>query len=173
MHSKRQRLLRRLALCCAANVALLILIIGLICCFSQESAYFRFGPHSNLSIMGVPINSWSRYACLHAVLLVTQVVDMLVSEFANPILGFNIYNPDKETITDFTHFELQFFAQSTWAVNGIRGALMVIVSISQFDIAVAKVIYSELAGMFTIYTLLKEKKFALDGDESRAPLLGA
>jgi hypothetical protein len=116
-------------------------------------------------VVGVPIDTWSSYICLHAVLLVTQVVDMLVSEFANPVMGFNIYNPDKEVITDFTHFELQFFAQSLWVINGVRGALMLIVSISQFDIAVAKVLYSELMGVFTIYLLLKEKKFVLEGEE--------
>ena len=165
MPPKRQRLLHRLILCLVCNILLLTLTITLICCFAHESTYFRFGPHAGLSVVGVPIDTWSSYVCLHAVLLVTQVVDMLVSEFANPVMGFNIYNPDKEVITDFTHFELQFFAQSLWVINGVRGALMLIVSISQFDIAVAKVLYSELMGVFTIYLLLKEKKFVLGGEE--------
>ena len=104
-------------------------------------------------------------------LLFTQTIDMLVSEFANPILAFNIYNPDKEVITDFTHCELQFFAQSLWFINGVRAALMLIVTISQFDIAVAKVVYTELTGLFTVYFLLSEKRFALDEEEERAGLL--
>ena len=111
-------------------------------------------------------------------LFVTQTVDMLVSEFAKPVMAFNIYNPDKETITDFTHLELQFFAQSLWVINGVRGALVLVVSISQFDVAVAKVVYSELTGVFTIFMLLREKKFVLDDDveeggdpETREPLL--
>ena len=163
--SKRQRLLQRLILCLVCNVLLLVLTLTLICCFARESTYFRFGPHAGLSVVGVPIDTWQRYICLHAVLLITQVIDMLVSEFANPIMGFNIYTPDKEVITDFTHFELQFFAQSLWVINGIRGALMLIASISQFDIAVAKVVYSELMGLFTIYFLLKEKRFVLGGGD--------
>ncbi len=96
---------------------------------------------------------------------------MLVSEFASPIMGFNIYNPDKDVITDFTHFELQFFVQSLWVINGIRGALMLIASISQLDIAVAKVLYSELMGVFTIYFLLKEKRFVLECSEQNESLL--
>ncbi len=96
---------------------------------------------------------------------------MLVSEFANPIMGFNIYNPDKDVITDFTHFELQFFAQSLWVINGVRGALMLVASISQFDIAVAKVVYSELMGLFTIYFLLKEKRFVLESSDKNELLL--
>ena len=160
MPAKRARLLQRLFLCLAANVGLLLLLLGLILHFADESSYFRFGPWDGLRIVGVPINTWERYVCLHCVLLVTQGIDMLVSEFANPILSFNIYNPDKEIITDFTHCELQFFAQSLWLINGVRAALMLVVSISQFDIAVAKVVYTEFTGLFTVYCLLSEKTFA-------------
>jgi hypothetical protein len=164
MQSKRQRQLNRLTFCLSANVVLLLLIGALIYFFAEESMYFRFGP--GFTLAGVKINSWPRYILLHIVLLWTQQIDMLVSEFANPILSFNIYNPDKDVITEFTHFELQFFAQSMWLINGIRSALLLIVSISQFDIAVAKVFYTELAGVFTIYMLLREKKFVgvEDGD---------
>ena len=147
------------------NGSLLVLTIALICLFARESTYFRFGPSVDFSVAGVPINNWSRYFFLHLVLLLTQTTDMLVSEFANPIMTFNIYNPDKDTIADFTHFELQFFAQSLWVINGVRGALVLLASISQFDIAVAKVLYSELTGVFTIFMLLREKKFVLGGVE--------
>ena len=167
--SKRTRLLQRLFLCLAANVGLLLLILGLILHCADESSYFRFGP--GLRIVGVPIDTWPRYLCLHGLLLVTQGIDMLVSEFANPILSFNIYNPDKDVITDFTHCELQCFAQSLWLINGVRAALMLVVSISQFDIAVAKVVYTEFTGLFTVYCLLSEKRFVLCGEEEHA-LLG-
>ena len=163
MPSKRTRLLHRLVACLACNGTLLLLTIALICRFAHESAYFRFGPSADFSVAGIPITSWTRYLCLHCILLLTQATDMLVSEFANPVMTFNIYNPDKDTITDFTHFELQFFAQSLWVINGIRSSLVLVASISQFDVAVAKVLYSELTGVFTIFMLLKEKKFVLGG----------
>jgi hypothetical protein len=163
---KRDKLLLRLSICFIGNVALLLMLFTLIYGFAEESTYFRFGPRDDFSIVGVKINTWTRYACLHGVLLVTQTVDMLVSEFANPILGFNIYNPDKDIITDFTHLELQFFAQSMWLINGIRAALMVLVTISQLDIAIAKVIYTEFTGLFTVYFLLSEKEFVLGGGEA-------
>jgi hypothetical protein len=75
--SKRQRLLQRLLLCLVCNVLLLALTLTLICCFARESTYFRFGPHAGLSVVGVPIDTWQSYICLHAVLLVTQVIDVL------------------------------------------------------------------------------------------------
>jgi hypothetical protein len=160
-----------------ANVGLLGLLVGLIWRFADESAYFRFGPCDALRIAGVPVDTWTRYFCLHGVLLFTQAIDMLVSEFANPILAFNIYNPDKEVITEFTHCELQFFAQSLWFINGVRAALTLVATISQFDIAVAKVVYTELTGLFTVFMLLSEKRFAMDeaaedDDNEGAQLLG-
>jgi hypothetical protein len=172
-YTKRNRLLHRLVICFVGNMALMSILFTLIICFAEESKYFRFGPREDFSIVGVKINTWERYLYLHAVLLATQTVDVLVSEFSNPILGFNIYNPDKEVITDFTHVELQFFAQSMWLINGIRAALMLLVTISQLDIAVAKVVYTELTGVFTVYFLLSEKKFVLDkgNTEREEPLL--
>jgi hypothetical protein len=50
-NSKRTKLLRRLVLCFAANVALLLLLVALIWRFADESAYFRFGPCAALRII--------------------------------------------------------------------------------------------------------------------------
>jgi hypothetical protein len=100
--SKRTRLLRRLIACFVANTGLLLLLVGLMARFANESTYFRFGP--GLRVVGVPIDTWPRYYCLHAVLLLTQAIDMLVSEFANPILSFNIYNAFSCFFTNFNAF---------------------------------------------------------------------
>ncbi len=52
---------------------------------------------------------------------VTQVVDMLVSEFANLIIRFNILISDQKIITNFTHLEFQFFALSLWVIQRHAG----------------------------------------------------
>jgi hypothetical protein len=39
------------------------------------------------------------------------------------------------------------------------------ISISQIDLAVAKVIYMEMAGIYTIRTLINEKTFGANVDE--------
>ena len=77
---------------------------------------------------------------------------------ASPILGFNIYNPDKKEIIQFTRFELQFYANSMWFLNGLKRVLMVVISVSQIDIALLHVIYSEITSWYTIRILLLEKK---------------
>jgi hypothetical protein len=87
------------------------------------------------------------------------MTDMLIQELANPIMGFNIYNPDKKIITEFTKNELQLYAQTFWFLTSIRSALMLLVSITQLDIAISKCVYNELAGIVAIRILLNEKTF--------------
>jgi hypothetical protein len=92
-------------------------------------------------------------------------LDTVIQEFTSPVLGFNIYNPDKKHIVDFTKFELQFYAQSFWLINSVKNAFLLMISISQIDLAVAKVIYMEMAGIYTIRTLINEKTFGTNTDE--------
>jgi hypothetical protein len=92
-------------------------------------------------------------------LAIVEITDVIINEMASPILGFNIYNPDKKEITQFTRFELQFYANSMWLLNGLKRVLMVVVSVSQIDIALLRVVYSEITSWYTIRILLLEKKF--------------
>lgn len=125
----------------------------------------KFGPQHTLTILGVTIDTWPRYIILQLLICCFQATDVIVNEFASPILGFNIYNPDKKVITEFTKFQLQLYCQSLWFVNNLKSALMLMVSISQFDIAVSKVFYSEITSIFTIRTLINGKTF-LEKEES-------
>jgi len=133
----------------------------------------KYGPQPSLIILGVTINTWDRYLVLQFLIMSFQMTDTIVNEFASPILGFNVYNPDKHHITEFTKFQLQFYCQSMWFVNNIKSALMLLVSISQIDIAISKVVYAELASIYTIRTLINQKTFGPTetNNEEDAPLL--
>jgi hypothetical protein len=77
-------------------------------------------------------------------------------------LGFNIYNPDKKIITEFSRLELQFYANSMWILNSLRKVMFVVISISQIDIALLQVLYGEVTSFYTIRLLLLEKQFPED-----------
>jgi len=130
----------------------------------------RFGPQPDLFILGIPINTWTAYGILLVLLFCFQVLDTVIQEFTSPILGFNIYNPDKKHITDFTKFELQFYAQTFWLINNIKWAFLLMLTISQIDLAIAKVLYMEVAGIYTIRTLINEKTFGAASEEEVAAL---
>lgn len=162
---------RRLQFCVCTNAILLVAVALLtVLCRSDgtKDKFMRFGPQPDLMLLGIPINTWEKYYIVHACLCCFQVLDTVIQEFTSPVLGFNIYNPDKKHIVDFTKFELQFYAQSFWLINNIKSAFMLMISISQIDLAVAKVVYMEMAGIYTIRTLINEKKFGTDSDEISA-----
>jgi len=140
---------------------------------STKDNFMKLGPHQSLVILGVVINNWYRYLVLQFIILCFQVTDTIINEFASPILGFNIYNPDKKVITEFTKFELQFYCQSMWFINNLKSALMLLVSISQIDIAISKVVYNELASIYTIRALINKKTFKKSEYSEDAALLNS
>ena len=157
---------RRLKYCIIANFTLLC-IISLLIMFMRETddTYFRIGPNDNLSIMSVKINTNYRYLLLQILLAFIEIIRVIVNEIASPILGFNIYNPDKKVITEFTKNELQIMANCMWCINSLIGALSIMVTISQLDIAILRVVYAELTSIYTIRMLLNEKEFINEYNE--------
>jgi hypothetical protein len=150
----------RLKKCIIANFTLLILMIVIISIFKEpDDKYLRIGPNENLIVMSVKINTVNKYIVLQLFLAITEIIRCVVNEIASPILGFNIYNPDKKIITEFTKNELQIMANSMWLIKSLISALSIMVTISQLDIAILKVIYSELTSVYTIRLLLNEKEF--------------
>lgn len=154
---------RRLRLCLCTNFGLLALIVVALSLFGDpRSPYLRYGPSSELEVLGVKVDTWERYVLLQLFLAFLEVTDVVVNEIASPILGFNIYNPDKVIITEFSRLELQFYANSMWILNALKGVMMVVVSISQIDIAILRVLYGQITSFYTIRMLLKEKEFPRD-----------
>lgn len=93
----------RLKKCIIANLSLLILMIIIISIFKEpDDKYLRIGPNENLIVMSVKINTITKYIVLQIFLAITEIIRCVVNEIASPILGFNIYNPDKKIITEFS-----------------------------------------------------------------------
>ena len=82
-------------------------------------------------IISVKIDTYTKYGCLLGMII--NIMKVVSQEIGIPILGFNVYNPDKKHITEFTKLELQ--ANTMFMISSIRSMFMVLVSISQIDIA--------------------------------------
>ena len=107
--------------CLLLNTIILIIVIVLIIIFrNDQSKYFRFGPQDDLIVISIHINTWTKYFYFIGVICPIKIIEVIVNEYAMPVLGFNIYNPDKKEITEFTKNELQFYANSMYIVNAIR-----------------------------------------------------
>lgn len=155
------KLKQQLKLCIAGSAVLTIITLIFTTIFAEEKGWFSFGPSTHLSIAGVIIDTREKYSLLIFSIVLNSVIDTLVSEFAQPILGFNIYNPDKKLITDFkSKRELQILATLYWSFNNIRTIFTNLVSITQVDLALIKWVVLEMTGVYTINIILSKKRFA-------------
>ena len=154
---------QKLRYCIVANLCLLIMItIPIILLDDGTSSYFKWGWSDDLVLISIPINTKARYigVCIYIMLIKTSGV--LIGEIANPIIGFNIYNPDKMVITEFTKNELQLYGNCLWFIDGFKSLMLIMVSITQIDLALIGMLSSEIMSIFTIRMLLNEKKFKKD-----------
>ena len=124
-----------------------------------KSKYFRWGPHEDFIMVSVPINTNQRYICTIIFAALLSAGEVVIGEIANPILGFNIYNPDKKVITEFTKNELQFYGNMFYLLCGLRYIFKVSAMVAQIDIAFFSVLAGELASLYTIRMLLDEKTY--------------
>ena len=153
----------KLRYCVAANCVVFVLILIVITIYKDgKTKYLHWGPNADLYVLSVKIDTWSKYMYLQLFLLCVECSRVFTNEIASPILGFNIYNPDKKVIIEFSKNELQVMANIMWLVNSLTTGLFVLITISQFDIAVLRIVYSELTTVVTIRLLLNEKEFILN-----------
>ena len=82
-----------------------------------------------------------------------------MTEIAEPILAFTIYNPDKKNIDNFGKNELQFYGNTLYFIDSIRYVFTIMLAVTQIDIALFDALIGELTTVFTIRMLLNEKTF--------------
>jgi hypothetical protein len=151
--------LNKVRLCLFLNTCLVLFIGFYITNFAAQSPYFRFGPNEDFIFISVQINTTQKYCSLLALIFVNDVIRVIIQEFGSPILFMNVYNPDKKEITEFSKFQLYFYANSMFLVNNIRYIFTLLISVTQIDIALFSVLVEEVIVIFTIKMLLDEKKF--------------
>lgn len=153
---------RKIRACIVTNFTLLVFVIGIISKFA-DSDTLRCGYSKELVVLGVTVDTLDKYICLHLVIFFVEFFHAIVYEYANPICYFQVFNDQKKYITDFTKFELQFYSQSLWFLTSVKSGFMLLVSIVQIDITIAKIIYAEIAVMIVIRNILNGKIFVKDG----------
>ena len=87
------------------NIILSIFISVCVTTFASESKYFRYGPSEDFVLISVKINTDARYAFLLFLIACNNCIKVLISELGEPILAFNVYNPDKKVITELDNVQ--------------------------------------------------------------------
>ena len=127
--------------------------------FAGNSSYFRFGPHNDFVFISVFINSYERYSLLLFLISLNNIIKVLVGEIGEPILVFNVYNPDKKVITKFTQPQILFYANSMFFISNIRRVFDVLINVTQIDIALFSIVVEQLISICTVSFLVNEKQF--------------
>ena len=157
---------RKAWLCLISNFIIMCLVVIIVCVFRDDnSTYFRYGPSDSLIVISVKINTWTKWSFLIIFIALIKAGDVIVNEIGSPILGFNVYNPDKKVITEFTKNELNVITNCMWFVNNFKGILLAVITVTQFDIAFIGLIISETVCVFTVRHLLYDKKFIKAGND--------
>jgi len=149
----------KIRLCILGNAITVLLVVLPICLLSESGNYFRFGPSDDFILINIKIDSSAKYFSVLTSIAIINVIKVISEEIGGPILGFNIYNPDKTIITDFTKCELQVYGNTMFMLSGLRNIFITLITITQFDIALWSLLISEGASLFTIRMLLNEKTF--------------
>jgi hypothetical protein len=142
----------KIRLCILGNAITVLLVV----LPSESGNYFRFGPSDDFILINIKIDSSAKYFSVLTSIAIINIIKVISEEIGAPILGFNIYNPDKKIITDFTKCELQVYGNTMFMLSGLRN---IFITITQFDIALWSLLVSEGASLFTIRMLLNEKTF--------------
>ena len=152
--------LTKVRLCLSLNVTLLAVLATCIFAFaSHDNAYFRCGPHPDFVLISVRIDTATRYSALLALIACMNCIKVLVAELGEPVLVFNVYNPDKKVITDFSRRQLLAYANLMFFVSNTRRAFEVMITVTQFDIALFSICVEQLVSTGTVYLLVREKRF--------------
>ena len=155
--------LNKIRICLFLNVFLLGFISFFITYFAGNSKYFRFGPNEDFIFISVPIDSYERYSLLLFLISLNDIIKVLVGEIGEPVLVFNVYNPDKKVITEFTRPQLLFYANTMFFVSNTRRVFEVLINVTQIDIAIFSIIVEQLISVCTVCFLVSEKRFDKEG----------
>ena len=95
-----------------------------------------------------------------------NITKVIIGEIGEPIMVFNVYNPDKKVVTDFTKLQLKFYANAMFMISNTRRIFDTMITVTQIDIAIFAVLIEQLTSFVTVNLLVNEKKFLLDKYES-------
>ncbi len=156
MYSQREKL----RFCVIVNSVLLIGIVSMVSIFADpNNSYLQIGPNDTLVVISVKIDTMNKYLGLLFGLAIVEITRVIIEEIGMPIIGFAVYDPERKIINEFGKNELNIYANAMYTMSSVRERLMVLVSISQIDIAFFALIVGQITSIYTIRMLLNEKKF--------------
>lgn len=164
MNAETKNVRNRIFVAFYGNIVVAFMVICIVLTFNDGSSpYLRFGWNDNLSVLGVKINTGAKYFCLSLVLGVFEVLDVFINDTIYPYINNNVRDNNVREIKEFTKYETRLITNGSFFISDIKYSLYIMISISQIDIALIKVLIGGLACILTTNMQLSGKTFM--GDE--------
>ena len=154
----------KLRWCLATNGVVLLVVVLIVSISGAESDYWRFGPGDDLVIISVQVDTWGRWVGLILLISLVEATRVVVDEVGSPLLRATLHDPTNQVI-ELGRAEFELFANLNFLMGSIRTLLLMLVTISQIDIAVWGIISAQIATFIVLRTLLRGKRFQGDGGD--------
>ena len=160
MEQETINLRKRLFTAFYINIALVVLVIVIVISFNEgKTAYLNVGWHPDLFILGCKIDTKNKYICLILILGLLEAVDVYINDTIFPYINNTVRNNNVKHIEEFGKNELRLLTNGTYVMSSIKYTLLIMISISQIDISLIKVLFGEIACLFTTDIQLSEKTY--------------
>ena len=116
----------------------------------------------NFVFISIAINTPLRYFLLCLYITILNITEIFLNEISFPIIQFSTYNPYYKNIRDFSRFDLEYFSNLIFFIQGLKRLLQMVITLSQIDIAFISLLSSQGAAFFAIRYLLNNKNFNND-----------
>ena len=142
------------------NIALVAVVIAIVISFNEgKTPYLNVGWHPDLFILGCNIDTRGKYICLILLLGLLEAVDVYINDTIYPYISNNVRNNNVKHIKEFSKNELRLLTNGSYVMSSIKYTLLIMVSISQIDISLIKVLFGEITCLFTTDIQLSEKTY--------------
>jgi hypothetical protein len=140
------------------NVLVLVIVVTLLGVFDAGSFYWRIGWSDTLTVVSVKIDSPERYGLLFFVIFLVEAIRVAAENIGAPEIEFTVFNPDTHIVTSLTRTELHVYANLLAVVANIRKVLVMMVELSQIDVALWTVACGALGNVLSVWFLLHNKQ---------------
>jgi hypothetical protein len=125
--------------------------------FISDTPYDRWGPHDQLIVGWVRVNTWTIYLCLLIIIVINNVTRVWRGEVVYPWLVTNLYNHQQSIIYGMSKWETAMVTFEYDANELIYEGFSVIIMVSQVDLLVITIIVSAIAHSIAIRSYVNEK----------------
>lgn len=137
-----------------------VIIFGLvICAICADSSLIHFGPHKDLYIIGVNIDTWPKFEGLSFFIILIQISLLFTEDLAIPVIEFTVYNRECSHIDDFSRSEMFFYSIAVYVTKAILKGLKFFLMTEGLDMIIILFLAEELTTVYTIFLLLESKTF--------------